>query len=572
MKLGDRFYQSLNSFNSFTNNIYFLRFIVIFSFFLYFLPYLINGKSSSILVHDNFDAGWPTLKLLSDSGQLFGNSLEKIPGILNGIVPRACFFSEFNYIFIILEFFDIFWSSIINKIIMTITGFLGMFLLLKNHFSYIDRSSVIITVGVSLCFAFLPFYPLGFLSVAGQPLLFNSFLNIRNNEESYYDWLIILIFPFCSSLAYTGVFIGMLIFCFLLHDYFFYKKLNLKFLLSIFLLTFSYIFVEYRLFYITFLNDSFISYRTEYEIPTKTFAQSWGTAKHNILYGQYHAHSLHNPYVIISVIVSTIIMLFKKVLDKTLIIISVLIVSFSIIYGFWFWSDLADIKNNFPLFKAFDFSRFYWFHPLLWHLCFYISVAHILKYFKTFSILFLIILFLQLSLVFSYKGKNGVSDGPTISYNQFFAPSLMSEIDNYIGKPKIKYKIASIGLHPGISHNAGFHTIDGYVGNYPIQYKYYFRKIIEKELNKKKSNQKYFDSWGGRCYLYSHELSRNMYAFETSQKINDLELNTEQMKKMNCQFIFSSVKINNASNTNLRLLKKFTDPEAAWDIFLYEIQ
>ena len=571
MKKKDYLSQFLNNCNSIINNIFFLRFIVIFSFLLYFLPYLINGKSSNILVHDNFDAGWPTLKLLSESGQLFGNSLEKIPGTLNGIVPRACFFSEFNYIFIILEFFDIFWSYVINRVITAIIGFVGMFLILKNHFSYVGKPNVAIIVGISLCFAFLPFYPLGFLSVAGQPLLFYAFLNIRNNQESYYDWLIILFFPFCSSLVYTGLFIGILIFFFLLHDYFFYKKLNLKFLLSFFMLTLFYIFVEYRLFYLTFINDSFISYRNEMELSSHSLAIVWGNIKHNILHGQYHAISLHNPYILITIVVSSVIMLFKKVLDKIFILIIISIISFSFIYGFWQWSGFLQLKNYIPLLSAFNFSRFHWLHPLLWHLCFYISILYVSKYFKNISILLFTMILFQLSLVFSYKDKNGLPDDQIISYNQFFLPSLMLEIDEYIDRPKTDYKIASLGLHPGISHNAGFHTIDGYVGNYPFQFKYYFRKIIEMELNKNRKNKEYFDNWGGRCYLFADELSIDFSTIEKIQEINDLELNTEQMKAMNCQFIFSAVKINNASSTNLKLLKKFTDHKYFWDIYLYRI-
>ena len=165
------------------------------SFFIYFFsPFLINGKDSFILIHDNFDQGWTTLKILYESGQLFKSSHNEIVSIMNG-VPRGYFSSEFSYIFILLNFMDIFWVSILNRFIQVLIGFLGMQLLLKNHFNYDYKNQNIVIAGVSLCFGFLPFWPLGMLSVAGQPLLINSFLNLRKKQYSYYDWSIIVIFP-----------------------------------------------------------------------------------------------------------------------------------------------------------------------------------------------------------------------------------------------------------------------------------------------------------------------------------------------------------------------------------------
>ncbi len=48
-----------------------------------------------------------------------------------------------------------------------------------------------IIAGVSLAFALLSFWPFGGLSVAGMPLTLYAFLNIRDGNLQYWNWLFI---------------------------------------------------------------------------------------------------------------------------------------------------------------------------------------------------------------------------------------------------------------------------------------------------------------------------------------------------------------------------------------------
>ena len=72
----------------------------------------------------------------------------------------------------------------------------------------------------------------------------------------------------------------------------------------------------------------------------------------------------------------------------------------------------------------------------------------------------------------------------TPTFQEFYAEELFQEIDQFIGLPKSSYRVASIGLHPAVSQYNGFYTLDTYNNFYPLTYKYEFRKIITKELEK----------------------------------------------------------------------------------------
>ena len=327
------------------------------------------------------------------------------------------------------------------------------------------------------------------------------------------------------------------------------------------------------MFYITFFNDSFISHRSAFVKEFISFSQALYKTKRNFIYGHYHAHSLHSKYIFITIMISSLVILYKKIIDRKFIFIFVLIMFSSAAYGFIDWKLFENVINEFSILKAFRWERFHWLHPLLWHLCFFIALSYITKYFTKIYLFVYFILLLQIFYLFSYKDSIHHYYGSSpITYNQFFSSIQMKEIESFIGKEKSEYRVGSIGLYPSIPQKAGFFTIDAYASSYPLEQKIRFREIIENELNKNKENADYFDNWGGRCYLFIDELNRNSVMKNNNQVINNLNLNYKKLKNMNCQYLLSAVKIENISEKELKFEKVFKDKESYWDIFLYKIQ
>ena len=105
-------------------------------------------------------------------------------------------------------------------------------------------------------------------------------------------------------------------------------------------------------------------------------------------------------------------------------------------------------------------------------------------------------------------------------------------------------KVVSLGMQPAIAEYNGFYTIDSYIVSYSLDFKKEFRKVIEKELEKGNDYIQHFDQYGVRCYLFASELEykhAHIYSKDDKKKVNHLEINTDELKQLGCQYILSAV-------------------------------
>src|SRR5699024_11801764 len=132
-----------------------------------------------IRVHDNLDSNIVWYKLLSESGMIFSSPDATLPQIINGL-PRSALQSAFDGVVWLYVLFEPFTAYTINQTIMRFVAFLGMFVLLKRDVLG-DKDEPIISVGVALGFAMLPYWPSGALSIVGLPLALHIFLTIKRD-------------------------------------------------------------------------------------------------------------------------------------------------------------------------------------------------------------------------------------------------------------------------------------------------------------------------------------------------------------------------------------------------------
>src|SRR5699024_10216298 len=149
-----------------------------------------------IRVHDNLDSNIVWYKLLSESGMIFSPPDATLPQIINGL-PRSALQSAFDGVVWLYVLFVPFTAYTIIQTIMRFVAFLVMFLLLKHYVIKHDHKRII-TIGVALGFALLPFWPSGALSIAGLPLALHIFLVIRNkgkkNPKRYFIYFFLIVF------------------------------------------------------------------------------------------------------------------------------------------------------------------------------------------------------------------------------------------------------------------------------------------------------------------------------------------------------------------------------------------
>jgi Protein of unknown function (DUF6044) len=536
---------------------------------LYLSPLFILGESAHIRVHDNLDSNIAWYRVLASSGEIGGSINATISQVINGQLSRNAFSTELSLIVWLYKLFPTMIAYSLSQSISRFVAFIGMYLLLKKHF-LLNQEWMMIRVGVALAFSLTLFWPSGMLSTLGMPLALWAFLNIRNGEKSWQNYLVLTLLPFYSSIVLGFYFFLSAMGLFWLTDVLRGKRWNWRFLLAIAYMTMIYIIVEYRLFY-SFLFDHEPNSRDEYFHARLSFWRCIILTLKNFVLGHHHVMTVHTFFILPVTFVALYLVIFKKRWreEKVFLFLFWLNLGLSAWYAFWFYKGWLPLTERFHFLDTFNFARYHFLRPLVIYVLFSLGLKILWvqggKWRRTVKGFLLAQVFL-LSLI---NEEIIFQNDPSVK--EFYAEKQFQEIKEYIELPVENYRVVNIGIHPAITQYNGFYTLDTYNNFYPLSYKYEFRKIIEKELAKNKTIRTYFDEWGGRCYIFTDELGKHyMFKKDSNKRLKNLQLNIEQFKKMGGRYIFSAVPIENASENDLALEKVFESEESAWRIYLYK--
>ena len=488
---------------------------------------------------------------------------------------------------------------------------------------------------IALSFGFLPYLYLYGLCIAGQPLLLYTFLRLAQNKDIVSSILIILFFGTASSLVLIGyadliiLFItGMLLLTGQFRNFgepyrervtygdsevytekkVHHKKISYKgkaFFRQLFL-DFQERFVIYRAFFkgllallVTYIvlnldlifqvfgtGTSEISHKTELVSSGLPFLDQF---KDLFINGIFHCQSCHKILIIpIILIIITCVIFYKEISSfrkRTMTLLFnlfILTIAITAFYAFWHITPVSNLRNSIGgLFVYFQIDRFYWLYPTLWYLMLGLAVMILMENTKTIGIIFSGILLIASScyvlLNSDFKCNIRQMVNPETStqmtWEDYYAQDLMSEIKDFIGKPQDSYRVVSLAMHPSAALYNGFYCIDGYSNNYSLEYKHLFRKIMENELEKNQYNRELFDGWGNRCYLMTDQLGQSFMIGKTWNVVvsEPISLNIEVLNQLNCQYLFSAVKILLPEKSGLTFLKSFTSDGSFYTVYLYKI-
>lgn len=541
----------------------------------YSIWYFLN-TDSYITIHDNLDSEMVYIKLLLESGNLFGFNLHgKIPQIMNGI-ERSFMRSGFNFTFVLFKFLPPVFAYITNHLIVHLIGFIGMYLFSKK---YLLKGNEILAASISLCFGFVSYYHVPFgISIAGQPLLLFAFLNLLEPKPKVYNWFIILLFPFYSFLPVTLPFFIPILIGFGIWNYRQTGKIPYLFSVGVIGLCFINVMVEFNIVYSTFFGDV-VSHRTEFN---KAVSPDYFTIKEllSTIFDEIKKTHYHSGFFITTPIIFALLLrrIFQNKYDKKIKLIIWHILGVTI-WGFLIkYVMFTEGHPNFL--DSFNVDRFYYLLPFLW----LILLGRLLVDFdwnrfiqKTSGIVILVIT--------GYNIINGNDEliknfeilkseqllVPT--YSQYYDTILFEEIERTIGTENVKSSnVLCLGFVPNIAQLNGFNTLDSYQNNYSLEYKHQFRKIIKEEIDRSEYIRKYFDEWGSRCYAFTLDLLANdLVGKESDIKIHDLKFDFEQIKRMNGRYIISAVAIQNVNPQELVFLQEFRSNSSFWQFYVYEI-
>lgn len=595
------------------------RFLFLFSILaveLYLFPLYFFGQGAQVQIFDNLDIVFPVLKTLVSSGQIFAPSDAIVPNMMGGL-PRLVYGTEFNVYVWLFYFFPPFTAFVINETIIHLGAFFSMFVLLNRYFipSH-SRYRLLIIHAVSLMFALLPFYTGAGLSVPSIPLALYAFLNIRSGVWRWYDWLIIILIPFYSSLVLVYFFFLLLMSGLLVIDCVKNRRFNLRFLLALAIMSLVFVFVEYRLFYDTFVQHLFVSHRTEFRaIQDYTLLETYRSAHQSFLNGTTDMDTRASVVIIPFMLLVIITTFFKKrlpwqlslsfiglfflwvslpdygqyitgnkfampIITTLLIILWILKKQYRLFYGaillqilfaywyaLWFYRGTGELSDLIPILREFNFARIAMLQPVIW-----MVIAGLGMVIMARKIRFMPLLLIGIVLVEAYVMLNtrqfSAQKSP-FTYKAYFAEDLFAKIKNYINLDPSSYRVGCIGFEPSIAVFNGLYTIDGYITSYPLEYKHQFYEIIEKTLSTDKANRELFLGWGSKCYLFDGGES-TLY-FRSKATVKKLSLDMRAYYALGGRYLISAHKIEESQLKHLAFMKEFRDTNTFWTMYLYRV-
>ncbi len=501
--------------------------------FVFFFPLVFMPNHALFLVHDNLDGILPLFTFLGNSTSYWSSGNSIVEGVMGG-VPRATLPTAYNFLSFCFYLFPPFIAYVVHYIIQHLIAFIGMRIFLK---STITKNSLIFN-GVALAFSFLPFYPGASLTVAGLPILAWAMVSIFKGNCNFTKWIIIIVFPFFSSIPFGNLFSFPVLFILSILGIFYKQwKLSFRLVLPFVFLGIVSIFTEFQL--IELLLSGFESNRMDivYSNNALNFKGIIGVTGLAFLFGHYHFHSLHILIVLLVFVVGIWIVIKKGILESVklfIIPIIILILCFLTIY----------ISNKQDLLNARVNIRFWALFPFLWYglLAYTLSIIHseILK--KTF-LFFQVIWVMFLVYPKDYYGSSDAENvfGNTwiykkkegyISFHEYYKTAAFKQLSRQYPEIK-KNNSVCLGFVPGIALFNGYKTFDAYLNIYPNEKWEIWKRINSEEFVLAGKN----NLFSNKAFLYSFEFEK--YNIITSSP----KWNLNELRKANVKYIISTIDI-----------------------------
>jgi len=583
---------------------------------IYLIPLFLSPLYISIF--DILDSTVPSLKILAHSGKIFANNNDIIPNMMSGL-PRSTYGSEYSVMLWLYYFFDPKTAYIINQITIHIVAYLSMYIFLKKYIvsKRIQYSNLLVLAG-SLYFALLPIFSSEGLTIPMLPLVTYSLLNIKNNSDNKWDWILLIFLPLYANFVFLYIFYIVMAGIYLLWDSTINKHINWKFFFALVLMGMLFLLKEYRLVFDTLFDPGFISHRVEFH---KFFIDDLLDAfrrGHTFFLIGHHQHliDMQMPYILPIIIISMFLSVINRKLNKneSMLVWLLIVISFALniwspmltqlnsmplltIYTLLIYLFTKDTRTfpllfllqivlalfmflsfcncnesltvHFPILKSFNISRLTFIQPFIWGILLVLSFKTYLKHLH-YSIWF-IILFIGIQSIHEFNIKefyNKYIPGYE-TFQNYYAPKLFDELKKSLPERKNTIHVVSFGLEPAVSLYNELYTVDGYTTNYPLKYKEKFHEVIKKFLSTLSKHNNY-DEWGSKVYLMGVPSMKALY--QKGIVVQKIPFSVQALCTLRTNYLISAYKINTQKTPNLFLKKSFKGDKNSWDIYLYKIK
>ncbi len=556
--------------------------------------FLVFRGESYLQIHDNLDLFMGHYEMLKKADLWLAHG-ENAP-IMHGI-PRDLFGSEFilyNLFYIALPGV---WAYLVGYAAKIFIGFFSFNLLAKDIYKdrYEDYKPVIIVI--SCAFGLIPVFPTYGIAFTSVPLIIYILRQLYFEEEfkkRIFWYIAVFCYPFVSYFSYHGFFILCYMVCAVVILWIRDKRFPKSTFVSIIILSLGYIVFEYRLF-AQMLGTDTVTIRTTMDHGDLSFAQAMKTAFDEFVNASFHSEDSHT-YIVLWVVLVAVVVInaglikagkAKDILKEPVNLVFLVMIFNVLIFGLYQFAPFRHLFEMLvPPLTGFEFARTAYFNTFLWYFELMLICVRMYDYSKK-NLKFLANVIVTLAVLavmfvpqvyndFYYTVYNQAykvikqKETSTVNYNEFYSVELFENIKEDIG-----YNgewSASYGFHPAVLNYNGIATVDGYLGMYAQEYKDKWTKVIEPAFEGSPSLASYFLGWGARVNLISAN-DENTYAPLRVMAPEDKRLvaDMDELKSLDCKYIFSRIEISNADEDGLSLIGTYTHESSPYTIYVYSL-
>ena len=547
--------------------------------------YLLFRRENVIVqVHDNLDNMIPLYKVLKDN-RLFWKYGETAP--ILGDLDRNYLQPDLKLYSLLYMLFPCYTAYMLGNLGRVLISVVSCVLLAWKAMpeSYGKRKNWVVLCG--FIYGLLPFYPAQVFSFASLPLLVYLLYGIyeeKGKMAGYY--LAIFLYPLLSDFVLFGIFLCGYLLLFIIYDSIIHKKVKVRLVAALLLLSLGYVVTEHRIFYMMLLAPE-ASLRVSMETDYLTFGEALATSVVSFGIGYYHCSYLIHFFIFFFFLLFWVYKNYqyirarqwKEMRQDLFNLLMVWQIFNALLYGFDYYLPFVQLKEAiFPFLKGFSIARALWLNPFLIMIQFFLLLLY-LKENKRGRILYFTCVASLLVIFTAYDVYNDISanvrreikqlagyEEERLTYEEFYAEELFEDI-----KESIHYqgeKSVAFGFHPAVLYYNGIHTLDGYLSWFSQGYKEEFRRLIAPALERNEEKRDYYDGWGGRAYIYpvagTYEPVRVMPYEE-----EDIYFDSDVFAEMSGKYVFSRVKISNAEEMNLELQGVYQNEKTPYVIYVY---
>ena len=558
------------------------------------LVFLIFRENSYLQIHDNLDLFMAHYQMMNNESAFFAHNVQ-MP-MLHG-VNRDLLGSEFliyNFLYVILPNF---WAYMAGYALKIAIGIISFILLARDVYKEKYDEYRPILVVIATAFGLIPVFPTYGLAFTSVPLiiwLLRRLYYTGDIKKRILLYVGVFAYPLVSYFSYHGFFILAYMVCAFIILWIKDKRFPKTMAVSTVVLSLGYMIWEYRLFGAMLFDDT-VTIRTTMEHGEITFGQALKTAADEFFRASFHSQDSHT-YVVFGVCILGLIIInagyikrheAKKILTDSANLITFWMIFNVLVFGFYQYAPFRELVETLvPKLTGFEFARTAYFNTFLWYALLAVimvrlydtgrrmwkNTANVIVALAALVVMFAPAMYND----FYYTCYNQAyriikqKDTSTLNYREFYSDELFESI-----KSEINYEgqwSAAYGLHPAVLEYNGIATVDGYLGMYPQSYKEKWQKVIAPAMEGSPSIKDYFDGWGARVSLYSGD-DENTYAPLRVMELNDNRLmaDMDELKDLECRYIFSRIEFSNADEQGLELLGVYDGCDSPYTIYVYMV-